>query len=78
MLTIYRRFGALLKTYTQLAEIILHTIRIEVRCRSIYYLDAAFRHVGSNLNGLHLFINVVILGKLPDRPRSWRAGSIHR
>ncbi|KIJ21922.1 hypothetical protein PAXINDRAFT_124220 [Paxillus involutus ATCC 200175] len=38
------RFGALLKTYTQLAEIILHTIRIEVRCRSIYYLDAAFRH----------------------------------
>ena len=41
-----RRFGALLKTYTQLAEIILHTIRIEVRCRTIYYLDAAFRHVG--------------------------------
>ncbi|KAG8219663.1 hypothetical protein J3R82DRAFT_618 [Butyriboletus roseoflavus] len=38
------RFGALLKTYTQLAEIILHTIRIEVRCRAIYYLDAAFRH----------------------------------
>ncbi|KIJ68218.1 hypothetical protein HYDPIDRAFT_106370 [Hydnomerulius pinastri MD-312] len=38
------RFGALLKTYTQLAEIILHTIRIEVRCRSIYYLDAAFRN----------------------------------
>ncbi|KAF8445773.1 Sec8 exocyst complex component-specific domain-containing protein [Boletus edulis BED1] len=38
------RFGALLKTYTQLAEIILHSIRIEVRCRAIYYLDAAFRH----------------------------------
>ncbi|KAF9231597.1 Sec8 exocyst complex component-specific domain-containing protein [Melanogaster broomeanus] len=38
------RFGALLKTYTQLAEIILHTIRIEVRYRCIYYLDAAFRH----------------------------------
>ncbi|KAF8560204.1 hypothetical protein OG21DRAFT_1480036 [Imleria badia] len=38
------RFGALLKTYTQLAEIILHSIRIEVRCRTIYYLDAAFRH----------------------------------
>ncbi|KAG9314216.1 exocyst complex component sec8 [Chiua virens] len=38
------RFGALLKTYTQLAEIILHTIRIEIRCRTIYYLDAAFRH----------------------------------
>jgi len=38
------RFGALLKTYTQLAEIILHSIRIEVRCRTIYCLDAAFRH----------------------------------
>ncbi|KAH7885950.1 Sec8 exocyst complex component-specific domain-containing protein [Phlebopus sp. FC_14] len=38
------RFSALLKTYTQLAELILHTIRIEVRCRGIYYLDAAFRY----------------------------------
>ncbi|KAG6336133.1 hypothetical protein ID866_2943 [Astraeus odoratus] len=37
------RFGALLKTYRQLAEIILDTIRIEVRCRTMYYLDAAFR-----------------------------------
>ncbi|KAL4069759.1 Sec8 exocyst complex component-specific domain-containing protein [Scleroderma yunnanense] len=37
------RFSALLKTYTQLAEIILHTIRIEVRCRVMYYVDAAFR-----------------------------------
>lgn len=44
-----RRFGALLKTYTQLAEIILHTIRIEVRCRTIFYLDAAFRHVGADI-----------------------------
>jgi len=45
-----RRFGALLKTYTQLAEIILHSIRIEVRCRIIYYLDAAFRHVGAHVH----------------------------
>ncbi|KAI6007185.1 Sec8 exocyst complex component-specific domain-containing protein [Pisolithus albus] len=37
------RFGALQKTYTQLAEIILYTIRIEVRCRIMYHLDAAFR-----------------------------------
>lgn len=37
------RFSALQKTYTQLAEIILHTIRIEVRCRTMYHLDAAFR-----------------------------------
>jgi exocyst complex component 4 len=41
------RFQALLKTYEQLAEIILHSIRIEVRCRTIHYLDAAMRHVSS-------------------------------
>jgi len=41
----YRRFGALLKTFAQLAEIILHTIRIDIRCRSIHYLDAAMRLV---------------------------------
>ncbi|KAI6047781.1 exocyst complex component sec8 [Pisolithus marmoratus] len=37
------RFSALQRTYTQLAEMILHTIRIEVRCRTMYHLDAAFR-----------------------------------
>lgn len=37
------RFGALLKTYFQLAEIILHTIRIDIRCRTMHYLDAATR-----------------------------------
>lgn len=41
----FRRFQALLKTYEQLAEIILHSIRIDVRCRTIHYLDAAMRHV---------------------------------
>jgi exocyst complex component 4 len=43
----FRRFQALLKTYEQLAEIILHSIRIDVRCRTIHYLDAAMRHVRS-------------------------------
>jgi exocyst complex component 4 len=38
------RFQALLKTYEQLAELILHTIRIDIRCRTIHYLDAAMRH----------------------------------
>lgn len=37
------RFEALLKTYTQLAELILYTIRIDVRCRTIHYLDLAMR-----------------------------------
>ncbi|KAH7930548.1 exocyst complex component sec8 [Leucogyrophana mollusca] len=38
------RFGALLRTYNQLAEIILNTIRIDIRCRTVHYLDAALRH----------------------------------
>ncbi|EIW86882.1 exocyst complex component sec8 [Coniophora puteana RWD-64-598 SS2] len=38
------RFGALLKTYRQLAEVVVETIRIDVRCRVVHYLDAAFRH----------------------------------
>ncbi|KZV93778.1 hypothetical protein EXIGLDRAFT_612626 [Exidia glandulosa HHB12029] len=37
------RFDALLKTYTQLTELILYTIRIDIRCRTIYYLDLAMR-----------------------------------
>ncbi|KAI0048336.1 hypothetical protein FA95DRAFT_1558105 [Auriscalpium vulgare] len=38
------RFHALLKTYEQLSELILHTIRIDVRCRGAHYLDLALRH----------------------------------
>ncbi|KAI0307673.1 Sec8 exocyst complex component-specific domain-containing protein [Multifurca ochricompacta] len=38
------RFHALLKTYDQLSELILHTIRIDVRCRVGHYLDLAMRH----------------------------------
>jgi exocyst complex component 4 len=41
----HRRFHALLQTYDQLAEFILYTIRMDVRCRVIHYLDLALRHV---------------------------------
>ena len=40
-----RRFGSLILTYEQLARIVLFTIRIDIRCRVIYYLTAALRHV---------------------------------
>ncbi|KAG2354422.1 hypothetical protein BDR07DRAFT_1548494 [Suillus spraguei] len=43
--------GALLETYFQLAEIILHTIKIDVYCRKLHYLDAATRLVGVKLYG---------------------------
>lgn len=43
----HRRFGALLKTYDQLSELILHTIRIDVRSRVAYYLGLAMRHVSA-------------------------------
>ena len=44
-----------------MAEIILHSIRIEVRCRTIHYLDAAFRHVGVYVQWMHL-LTVLIQG----------------
>ncbi|KAF9076098.1 Sec8 exocyst complex component-specific domain-containing protein [Rhodocollybia butyracea] len=37
------RFQALLRTYQQLSELILHTIRVDVRCRTVHYLDLAMR-----------------------------------
>ncbi|KAG9049709.1 hypothetical protein FS837_009354 [Tulasnella sp. UAMH 9824] len=37
------RYDALLKTYEQLAELVIHTIRIEIRCRIIHFLDLAMR-----------------------------------
>ncbi|KAI5124169.1 hypothetical protein M0805_000977 [Coniferiporia weirii] len=38
------RFGSLIMTYEQLAQIILFTIRIDIRCRAIHYLCSAMRH----------------------------------
>ncbi|KAI0322694.1 Sec8 exocyst complex component-specific domain-containing protein [Amylostereum chailletii] len=38
------RFHALLKTYDQLSELILHTMRVDIRCRVSHYLDLASRH----------------------------------
>ncbi|KAG6911570.1 hypothetical protein DXG01_011872 [Tephrocybe rancida] len=37
------RFQALLKTYEQLSGLILDSIRIDVRCRTIYFLDSSMR-----------------------------------
>jgi exocyst complex component 4 len=44
------RYQALLKTYEQLSSLILDTIRIEVRCRTMYYIDSAMRHVETLLS----------------------------
>ncbi|KAI0715379.1 Sec8 exocyst complex component-specific domain-containing protein [Earliella scabrosa] len=38
------RFQALHMTYVQLAELIIYTIRIDIRCRVIHHLDLALRH----------------------------------
>lgn len=38
------RFQALLKTYEQLSGLILDTLRIDLRCRAVFYLEAAMRH----------------------------------
>jgi hypothetical protein len=56
----HRRFHALLKTYDQLSELILHTIRIDVRSRVAYYLGLAMRHVG--VHPSHHFILTPVAG----------------
>jgi len=38
------RFQALHMTYNQLAELILHTIRVDIRCRVMHHLDLGLRH----------------------------------
>ncbi|KAJ7107607.1 exocyst complex component sec8 [Mycena crocata] len=38
------RFQALLKTYEQLSELILDSIRIDIRCRTIHHLESALRY----------------------------------
>lgn len=45
------RYHALLKTYEQLSGLILDTIRIEIRCRTIYYIDYSMRHGNYTLEG---------------------------
>ena len=40
-----RRFDALMKTYEQLAEYVLASLRIDTRCRTIHFLDLAMRRV---------------------------------
>ncbi|KAK7064373.1 Sec8 exocyst complex component-specific domain-containing protein [Favolaschia claudopus] len=37
------RFQALLKTFEQLSELILDTLRIDIRCRAIHYLESSLR-----------------------------------
>lgn len=41
----WRRFDALMRTYDQLAEYVLASLRIDTRCRTIHFLDLAMRRV---------------------------------
>ena len=41
-----RRFQALLKTFEQLSGLILDCLRVDVRCRSIHYLECAMKEAG--------------------------------
>jgi exocyst complex component 4 len=39
------RFQALLRTYELLAELVLCTVRVDVRCRTIFHLDLTMKNV---------------------------------
>lgn len=43
------RFDSLFETYKQLAEWVLFTIRMDIRCRAIYHLVLSMRHGNYNL-----------------------------
>ncbi|PIL31730.1 hypothetical protein GSI_06434 [Ganoderma sinense ZZ0214-1] len=47
------RFQALHMTYVQLAELIIYTIRIDIRCRVIHHLDLALRHLTLDSKGIY-------------------------
>ncbi|KAH9937245.1 Sec8 exocyst complex component-specific domain-containing protein [Fomitopsis serialis] len=38
------RFQALHMTYAQLAELVMYTLRIDIRCRATHFIDLALRH----------------------------------
>ena len=64
----FSRYQALLKTYEQLSSLILDTIRIEVRCRTMYYIDSAMHHVRTLLSR-PLFLLWFSAGQLYPRRR---------
>jgi exocyst complex component 4 len=41
----FSRFDALLATFQQLAEQSLFTLRVELRCHTLHYIDKAMREV---------------------------------
>ncbi|KAF8917620.1 Sec8 exocyst complex component-specific domain-containing protein [Mucidula mucida] len=79
------RFNSLLSTYEQLGELIMHTIRIDIRCRAISYLDASLRHGNYSmeqeasepdphiidLNAELAECDVFLTGSLPSRARNF-------
>ncbi|PFH54828.1 hypothetical protein AMATHDRAFT_134263 [Amanita thiersii Skay4041] len=45
------RFQALMKTYEQLSGLILDTIRIEIRCRTMFHIESSMRYGNYSLEG---------------------------
>ena len=67
------RFQALHQTYDQLSEVILHTIRVDIRCRVAHHLDLALRQVN-----LFFFTCLLGIGLFFDRattPLIWKPRS---
>ncbi|KAG9118766.1 hypothetical protein FRC07_006557 [Ceratobasidium sp. 392] len=77
------RFDAIIKTYDQLAELTLSTIRIDVRCRVMHYLDAGVKFENyqidqdctepdpfvQDLNASLIACDDAIVGVLPETER---------
>jgi hypothetical protein len=57
----FRRFDALLKTYEQLAEMVLFTFRTDIRCQAIHYLNLSIRRVSNSVLILCTVVDEIIL-----------------
>lgn len=80
-----RRYDAIIQTYEQLANMVLFTIRLELRCRVICYVDAAMSkgsyqmecdafepdpHV-IDLNTILVDCDEAAAMTIPDKERTW-------
>lgn len=67
-ITACRRLDSLLSTYTQLADMLLYTIRLEVRTRAMAYLHASLSKVSDSLTPLlPAHADGATSGQLPNR-----------
>lgn len=69
--SVHRRFDAILSTYDQLGDLVLFTLRAELRCRVMHYCEMSMSKVGTLSPHCRRLTDIPShLGQLPHRERS--------